>query len=694
MSVNFLKKKDGYDISMCPIATVRLDGFSPTKITKLIDYSNDVHENSENYVQTQIILADRDGAEDTTPISGFPLTYYETTFRYKSTFFVTDKVNDNNDPLYFSYELKFDVNGVTDTDIIEVLKNNTTPLRPDQFKLQFGHVSLTDNYYGTKDAGLDRYGRDIVWGPIDGSKNIHRVRVLLPIDVVNRSDFYTVRYNKSLFNISYPAHFELIELTTLYTETIDWDIQEDKVVLPTTSFISNVNTKQLYITKDPNAHIAVEGVISMNAEGYQSDAESSWNARISHGSFLTNLDERFYQAKFVPIDVDNPQEKYQLITYVNPKLLGGNIVRIEDAPIHITTVDDLGSPSGYVYPYYDVTIFPKESFDNIIPIGTFGIDVDGVDVSRIKISSIDRQKGYILFNKQFNPQEDVDFFFYTDCSSKSYIYNLELNPRISGEYGISHICENTIKNIGVAVRESPEVGVGDSYTNRLRYHSLYFFDYEAVADDGQVTFYRGNQIPGLSTYSEVGYLRWNPFDGKESSTGQFIPLSHVSVNRMFPDILTVRDARIIAGGFTSQEQKRLNNEQKNSYTDIGYWDGEPLPHAGLIVIHLPSTIYPNLITKWKESGLFNPDMYTDITKEEIEQLAAASGEDYDEYYSKLLEGYSVNNEKVKDPYETMLTSWAKKEASHYLDQLIKKYIPAGTQYILLDENFNQIKLDL
>jgi len=41
-----------------------------------------------------------------------------------------------------------------------------------------------------------------------------------------------------------------------------------------------------------------------------------------------------------------------------------------------------------------------------------------------------------------------------------------------------------------------------------------------------------------------------------------------------------------------------------------------------------------------------------------------------------------------------LGRWARKEASHYLDQLIKKYIPAGTQYILLDDAFNQIKLDL
>jgi hypothetical protein len=42
----------------------------------------------------------------------------------------------------------------------------------------------------------------------------------------------------------------------------------------------------------------------------------------------------------------------------------------------------------------------------------------------------------------------------------------------------------------------------------------------------------------------------------------------------------------------------------------------------------------------------------------------------------------------------MRRKWARKEASHYLDQMIKKYIGAGTQYVLLDNEFNQIVLDV
>ncbi len=128
--------------------------------------------------------------------------------------------------------------------------------------------------------------------------------------------------------------------------------------------------------------------------------------------------------------------------------------------------------------------------------------------------------------------------------------------------------------------------------------------------------------------------------------------------------------------------------------DIGYYDGEPLPHAGLVVIHLPSGTYPSLINRWETSDMFNPDLYTDISVSELEELHLYASGDYKEYYNKLLLGLSPTDDLVKDPYTTMLRSWSRKQASHYLDQIIKKYIPAGTQYILLDDNFNQIVLDL
>jgi hypothetical protein len=42
----------------------------------------------------------------------------------------------------------------------------------------------------------------------------------------------------------------------------------------------------------------------------------------------------------------------------------------------------------------------------------------------------------------------------------------------------------------------------------------------------------------------------------------------------------------------------------------------------------------------------------------------------------------------------MLVEWSEKEASYYLDRMIKKYLSAWMQYILLDENFNIINLRL
>ena len=42
----------------------------------------------------------------------------------------------------------------------------------------------------------------------------------------------------------------------------------------------------------------------------------------------------------------------------------------------------------------------------------------------------------------------------------------------------------------------------------------------------------------------------------------------------------------------------------------------------------------------------------------------------------------------------MKTRWAEREASVYIDQVIRKYISGGTQYILLDEEYKEINLKL
>ena len=684
MSIKFIKNDDTYDVGSCPISTVRLDGFSAEKIVNIIDYSDDIYENSIFYHETVELNAVYPTGDITQAVSGFPVQYYETLDEYEIDSLVTDRINSRSNPLYYSYELKFDVFSPADNEIVEIYKNNDQVVDPKDYEIEYGNITLSENFYGDQDPDLDRYGSGIVWGDFDNTTNTHRLRVLLPIDVNRPTDYYTIRYNKSLYNLTFPTHSELIELEKVYDER-DYYTESGVIKRTELSRIPENNITSLFMIKDTNRQIKQNGILSLNATNLQTSEETSWNIRINNGNFMTHGDlnnsgSLFFKTDYVS-STNADADKHQVVTFIKPNILGSNVIKVNEAPIFV---------SGYMYPDYEIDIFPKESFDTIIPTGTFGFDIEGFNVDDLKISSIDRERGFILLNKHIPADKEIDMFFYVDGNTQTYIRNLELNPRLQGaDFGFANDAINTFKNIGIAVRHSPEEGL-EGITALAPYCRPYFFDFDNIG-----TFYRANQAPGIPTVSEEGELRFNPYSNEISSSGEFIPIAHLSLNRLSPEILKINDARVIGGGLIPESMKRLHNTESNSFSEVGYYDGEPLPHAGLVVIHIPSGIYPALINEWEESDLFNSDLYTDITKEEIEQLLASTNDPiYIDYYNKLLQGFTSSNDQNRDTFGVMQRAWATREASHYLDQLVKKYIPAGTQYILLDEEFNHIKLDL
>jgi len=691
MAIKFIKSDAGYEQGRCPVSVIELNGFSPDKIVNNITYSDDIYENSTHYHQTvklDPIYPDDDNSQI---VSGFLIQYYEVDDEYSNKYLVTEKTNTLNNPVYFTYELKYDVYGITDSDMLEIYKNNETKILPSDYIVEFGDVTLTDNYYGDQSSDFDRYASGVVWNTFDSTQDIHRVRVLLPIEFFNESSFYTIRYNKSLFNITTPTHTELMEIESIYNQDEDFYIDDNYIRLTDDSLIPNTSVTKLYIIKDPETHINAEGIFSIDGQSYQNDAETSWNVRINTGKFVRNgdyqgADKKAFTLDFVQTD-PSYGGRYQLMSYVKPKILGGNVIKIDEKPMYVES-------SNYVYPNYEIDVFPKPTEDTLIPTGTIGFDIDGVNVTDIGVSSIDRKKGYLLTNKQFTSDQDITMFFYIDTSEEMYVRNLELNPRLSGLYGFSSdSSEKNFTNIGIAIRKQPDDGLSENPLIQRTYLYPYFFDFDNIGD-----FYQGSPIPTSSSTTIIsGDLLWNPYSTDSDPDGEFLPIAHLSVNRLTPEILKIRDARVFGGGLNKEKRLKLHNEELNSYMDVGYYDGEALPFGGTIIIHLPSTVFPGLITRWENSDLFNPDLYTDLSVDEIAQLEAtgerASGE-YEGYYNKLLQGITADNDPVNIPYYAMRNQWARREASHYLDQLIKKYIDAGTQYILLDESFNEIVLDV
>jgi len=681
--VNFRKRKDKYSVGECPISTVQLNNFNADAIVKRIDYQDLIIENSVVYNSIETLRP----ITETTNSGLFPMQHYLPNEYNHIRYLFTDKTTDNNVPLFYKYELKFDATGFSNKNMVQIYKNNVELIPQSSYNLEFSSELLYDNYYGSYDAELDRYGANVDWGTFDFNASTHRIKLLLPITFFDKDSFYTIKYNKHYMNLDFPLHFELLELEDLYDTdtnfniTYDSDTNTELVEVDSQSVIKVNNLNKLYAIKDPYSQIKEDGLVTFTDGGDQDNASASWNLKVNTGSFVKSESKfheetTFYNCEYSALD----KYKYQAVSYLKPKERGFNVLQIEQSPIHI---------SGYVYPDYKIDLFPNVTDANVLPVGSLGFNLDNSLLQDVTISSIDRYKGYILLNKKLDASEDLSIFAYIDFKYSLFIRNLELNPRVSDIYGISSDSTNSFSEIGIAMRK---IDRNIIVSDRPEYYHPYFFDF-----DNPTIFYEGQVISTTEeTNSISGYLNWNPYTADVNISGEFIPVAVVTLNKLSLDVLNITDARRINGGLKDEFTHTLNNNQMNSYTDIGFIDGEILPYEGLKIVHLPSHIYPNLIERWKNSNQFNSDMYTDITDYEIEQLYENAGNDEQkEYYTNLLEGRSSNGEdKIGDAFNVMRDKWAEAEASYYIDKVIKRYITAGSQYILLDENFDEIKLKL
>ena len=748
------------DYSDCSISVIELDGYSPDKIINTITYQDDIYENSVFYHQSiQLSPTNLSGT-----ISGFPIDFYGYSDHNNIDFLVTDKVNDRNEPLYYSYELQFDVYSLTESDILQVYKNNEEQINSDRYIVQFiGEKTLQSVYESDEMETYGRYASGVapLWNSfsnVSATDDVYRVRILLPLDFYNEQDFYTVRYNKRIFGKNYPTHLELVELNNLYTqdETKDFYVSDEQIKYGSNTNIPTSNVNTLWIIKDPASQVKPISIFSLNSDAYQNDAGTSWNLRMKTGSFLThgNKDgnnKKFFKCDFIENYTVGDSALYQPFVYIKPTFRGRNLLKVEEKPLYI-------DEEKYSYPNYKVDLYEKYAentnpldstdFTNVLPTGTIAIDINGNPAKDINVASVDRSKGYILLDSNLNTDDEINLFFYADQTQELTLSNLELNPRVSGIYGFGNNKEyKKFTNIGIALRKWPDDGIDSiSEAEWENYYNPYFFDF----DNPTSGFYRSTPVSNIEEITPVyGSLLFDPYnptaDYVDSTNGTFMPVCHLGLNKLTKDNIKIIDSRVIGGGIHDSRTYTLTNNQLNSYVDLGYYDGEPLPHAGFVVVHIPRAIYDGgppltsgavdvvapevyegrsssnivgssnwlewafdqdkqaydqyiydggkverwyggLVGRWMESDMFTSESFTDISKDEYDRFSESSVPGASGYYADQL--------NQGEGYLNALETWAKKEAGQYLDSLIKKFIPAGSNYLLLDENFNIIQLEI
>lgn len=278
--------------------------------------------------------------------------------------------------------------------------------------------------------------------------------------------------------------------------------------------------------------------------------------------------------------------------------------------------------TNYSFPSYKIEQYDMLTSDLLDTSGKFAISINGVPRNDIKIKSIDRKKGFLELNKEINLLDEVELSFYLENSDSFIIENLELNPKMSTSGFAFHI-NNYPKGLGIAIK---------AYSGEINYPFIYDL---SVTEDNRI-------MSGIVDVGESPVYNglWD---------NNYIPICQLNLNELTPDIIKRTDARRIGGGL--QENKSLSSwflnnysgvysNERNWYTDIGNYDGLPLSNSSVMIIHIPQTYLDTLKQKW-----FN--YYKEIT-------------DYDS--AEII---------------------SEREYKHYLDQTIKRYISAGSNYLIV-----------
>ena len=267
-------------------------------------------------------------------------------------------------------------------------------------------------------------------------------------------------------------------------------------------------------------------------------------------------------------------------------------------------------------------------------IGKLSIEVNGVSRSDIKVLSVDRYKGFMMLDQSLAPTDNIELNFYVDNSGYYKIDNLELNPKVTDSASLFHI-SGYLDGLGIALRPY-DSGNSDTF---------YPYIYDSSIEKEDRTY---RMIPPI---------------GSASTTTNFsgmYDLCEININRLSTDMVKFTDARKSGGGIKDDKEllkqitsiQDFNIHELDWYTTKAQYGGEVLSKASNIIINVPSGVLFEGRTRWINSL---SGVYADPRDAEEKGI---------------------------------------KEFNFYLDQVIKRYISAGANYILIPIDSNGNFMDI
>lgn len=585
-----LRQGSTYRTDEVPIAALDFTGFDPDKIINITPHYLDIYENTNDFYEVEQISQ---GSGLFFPIKHYP--YYS-----GINYLVTDiKTNlQNGVLLFYQYELQFDAYIEVGIDSLKIYKNNSTLINPTDFLIQFSDDLLTSSgRYTSTNWSLQTLSQNVT----------KRVRVLLPLSFNNKDDFYTIQYVKNIKG-AFINQIELLELTPLYDYT-DYTITSNGLTPTIDTRLSSSSQISYYITKDPEFQY---NTIDIDVISDSQIQKNSWSLRLNSFDILTNSGlVNGSQSSYYKLD--NVYENgFILLDSIKPDSIINNVIKLKQVPIYV---------SGYIYPDYTITNYDPSNINSNDSSGNFTITVNNSVANNIKITSIDRKKGYLFLDTPLKDTDEVELRFWVDTSEYVHVTNMELNPKLFGTTPDLFNME-TYKDNGFGIAMIPYTQPSGQY--------LYIYD---LGDSSQT----------ITSITPTGIAPSTiPWDDT------YITLAEVYMNKLTTDLVNMTDARRTGGGVDfTQDIMYFYKEyphQTEWYTSRGYYGGEPLAHNSLVIINIPSDVFYGEQNKWIS------------------------------YYLDQASG---------DPSGRDLGI---KKFNFYIDQVIRRYISAGTAYAIMPVN--------
>ena len=521
---------------------------------------------------------------------------------FTDSFLITDRVY-GDVAYYYEYELRYDVwaDASGEAPSLSIRNDKGQLLSSIHYVIEYHDTPRAEEYddgSGLVTARYTKYDIDspdttwvTKWGETirPSDEQVYRIRLLLPEWMAASNHTWYVHYTRQVSRdvsgtpVTYTENAsEIINPRQLYTYGKHFKhngTDYTHIVFPMVyeaDSTRGVSGERSYKIQDRFPIIDIPRYTKYQA----------WHPRVLRG--VANINGTYFRVNNTYDDSFTEGEYHGRISLEQAFPLSAQALQVQHAPLVVTREEE-GDTTGY--PTYEILAMQDDRPEGpscTSGEGSLTIYVNGQQIANSLIEDVDEWNGIIYFKRPILQNGDTIQVSYKYRQDYVYLYSLDLNPFTGHRH--QGMPENTTV-----------------FDNSV---TIYLNPLNSDPDERDSLLWKWD---GESTYYDV-------METVSPSTGTLdsgaIPLGMLSVKEILPEDLRIHDIRRGGGGL----QEGLTHEQMRSITDMGWFDGQPIP-GSVVALRIDESHLTQLTTYYQNTLRMTE---TDARDRSILYLAAAA----------------------------------------------------------------------